>query len=82
MSKFIEKNFNLAQKTAVELGAGCGFTACQISKTAASNDSRVIATDVDSVVPLIARNITKNGMDERVKAMPLFWGNQEHLSAV
>ncbi len=82
MSKFIEKNFNLAQKTAVELGAGCGFTACQVTKTVASNDSKVIATDVESVVPLIARNITLNGMDERVKAMPLFWGNQEHLSAV
>ena len=42
----------------------------------------MIATDLDSVVPLIARNITKNGLDNRVKAMPLFWGNQEHLEAV
>ena len=42
----------------------------------------MIVTDLDSVIPLIARNITKNNLDDKVKAMPLFWGNQDHLQAV
>ena len=82
MSKFIEKNINIQAKTVVELGAGCGFTACQISKSQQDGDCKVIATDVDSVVPLIARNISGNCLESRVKAMPLFWGNLEHLTAV
>lgn len=37
---------------------------------------------MDSVVPLIARNISGNSLENRVKAMPLFWGNLDHLTAV
>ena len=74
MAKFIEKNYSLAGKTAVELGSGCGFTACYVARQ--FNDrSRVICTDLDSVVPLIERNIIANSLTDRVKAMPLFWGN-------
>ena len=80
MAKFIEKNCTLEGRTAVELGAGCGFTACYVGRLA--ENARIIATDLDSVVPLIERNIQANQMQERVKVMPLFWGNQEHLQAV
>ena len=55
MAKFIEKNTALAGKTAVELGAGCGFSACYVARQAP--DCKLITTDVESVVPLIARNI-------------------------
>ena len=80
MAKFIEKNCSLAGKTAVELGAGCGFTACHVAKLA--EGSKIIATDLDSVFPLIDRNIASNSLSEKAKALPLYWGNQDHLTAV
>ena len=81
MAKFIEKNCPLeGGRMAVELGAGCGFSACYVTKK--HEGCRVIATDCDSVVPLIARNIERNQLADRVTAMPLFWGNQEHLELV
>ena len=73
MAKFIEKNCALGAKVAVELGAGCGFTACHLAKT--QPDCKVIATDMDTVLPLIERNVARNSMQDRVRAMPLFWGN-------
>ena len=82
MAKFIEKNYSLAGKTAIELGSGCGFIACYIARLENDISPRVICTDLDSVVPLIERNIVANCLTDRVKAMPLFWGNQEHLQAV
>ena len=81
MAKFIEKNCPLeGGRMAVELGAGCGFSACYVTKK--HETCRVIATDCDSVVPLIARNIERNQLADRVTAMPLFWGNLEHLELV
>lgn len=84
MAKFIEKNFPLGPgQTGVELGAGCGFTACHVASLASADDTtKVLATDLDSVVPLIERNISKNSLEARIKAVPLFWGNQEHLDRV
>ena len=42
----------------------------------------MIATDLDSVIPLIERNIERNELNTNVKAMPLFWGNEQNLQAV
>ena len=42
----------------------------------------MIATDLDSVIPLIERNIERNELNANVKAMPLFWGNEQNLQAV
>ena len=37
-------------------------------------------TDVESVVPLISKNISLNHLQpEQCEAKPLFWGNEEHL---
>ena len=80
MAKFIEKNLSLTGKTAVELGAGCGFSACYLTKQ--QPDCKIIATDVESVVPLIDRNVHLNDLQAKVKAMPLFWGNLDHLEQV
>ena len=84
MAKFIQHNFDVKDKTIVELGAGCGFTACHLGKlqSASQSKSKVIATDLDSVVPLIQRNLEKNQVQSKVTAMPLFWGNKDHLEQV
>ena len=80
MAKFIEKNTVMPGKTAIELGAGCGFSTCYVARQAP--DCKIISTDVESVVPLIERNIQLNELSGKAKAMPLFWGNLEHLEQV
>ena len=82
MAKFIEKNHSMSGKTAVELGSGCGFTACHIARLANDSPPKVICTDLDSVMPLIERNVAANGLTDKIMARPLFWGNQEHLAGV
>ena len=59
MAKYIEKNFDLTDKTAVELGAGCGFTACHLVNKF-PNAKSIIATDTETVIPLISKNVEAN----------------------
>lgn len=81
MAKFIEKNCDVNGKTLVELGAGCGFTACHLAHQR-PEVTKIVATDMETVLPLIQKNIENNQKGGKVVAMPLFWGNQEHLEAV
>ena len=81
MAKYVEKNCNLSDKTVVELGAGCGFTACHLANKS-PDVAKIIATDMETVLPLITKNIEANQKQTKVIPMPLFWGNQEHLEAV
>ena len=59
MAKYIEKNFDLTEKTLVELGAGCGFTACHLAHKFPDLNS-IITTDTETVLPLIQKNIEVN----------------------
>ena len=59
MAKYIEKNCNLTDKTVVELGAGCGFTACHLANKF-PNVKSIVPTDVETVLPLISKNVEAN----------------------
>lgn len=83
LAKYLHEKHHIAlqDSNVVELGSGCGFTGIYIAKHLQAK--HVVMTDVDSVVPLLIENIALNeDCAQRVKGMPLFWGNQEHLKAV
>lgn len=56
---------------ALELGAGCGLVSIWLSKE--SDMHRVIATDMTCQLPLIARNIARNGAQDRCSVRELDW---------
>jgi predicted nicotinamide N-methyase len=56
---------------ALELGAGCGLVSIWLSKE--SNMHRVIATDMACQLPLMTRNIARNGAQDRCSARELDW---------
>ena len=82
MVKYLKKNYEMTDMNVVELGTGCGFSSIYVSKQA-DTPNLVLATDLDSVLTLTERNISKNCKNsDKIQAMPLFWGNQAHLNAV
>jgi predicted nicotinamide N-methyase len=63
----IESQHNVA----LELGAGCGLVSIWLSKE--SSMHRVIATDMACQLPLMTRNIARNGAQDRCTARELDW---------
>lgn len=59
------------RNVALELGAGCGLVSIWLSKE--SSFHRVIATDMACQLPLIVRNITRNGTQDGCSARELDW---------
>jgi predicted nicotinamide N-methyase len=56
---------------ALELGAGCGLVSIWLSKE--SSFHRVIATDMACQLPLMTRNIARNGAQDRCSVRELDW---------
>lgn len=64
----------------VELGSGTGIAGLVASKLTGGSHS--ILTDVPAIVPRIEQNIQAHDWIQRAQAMPLMWGNEEHLARV
>jgi predicted nicotinamide N-methyase len=62
---------NSQHSVALELGAGCGLVSIWLSKE--STMRRVIATDKACQLPLMTRNIARNGAQDRCSASELDW---------
>ncbi|CDW86204.1 UNKNOWN [Stylonychia lemnae] len=83
LAKYVYKNQRqkLRGKKVIELGAGCGFTTIYLSQKL--HPSKIVATDLGSVINIIKENIDLNRCEkQQVHCNELFWGNKENLQQV
>lgn len=72
-----QADFDLRGKTVLELGAGAGLPGLTAVMLGAS---RVVLTDLEPLVPGLARNVEANGLGKSVEVRKLVWGSDEPLS--
>lgn len=70
-------DFDFKDKTVIELGAGAGLPGLMAALLGAS---RVVLTDVESLLPGLLQNVDANGLGDRVEVRELVWGSDESVS--
>lgn len=74
------------KKTIIELGAGVGLVGIHLAQQLQqqhSQSSHIVLTDLNNVLPLLARNATKAGVSgSTVKVEPLPWGSESDAQAI
>mmetsp|Transcript_11953 Transcript_11953/g.26414 ORF Transcript_11953/g.26414 Transcript_11953/m.26414 type:complete len:270 (-) Transcript_11953:211-1020(-) len=66
-------------KTVLELGAGNGLPGIVAGMLGAKS---VVITDVNDALPLIRKNVEVNEVQGNVTVAELFWGREEHMTAL
>lgn len=60
-------------KTCIELGAGTGIVACALASLGVPGLD-IYSTDLAELLPLARKNVTLNGLENKVKVEEIYWG--------
>ncbi|KAI9401644.1 hypothetical protein POPTR_001G148200v4, partial [Populus trichocarpa] len=71
--------FDLRDKSVIELGAGAGLPGLTAALLGAS---RVLLTDIAPLLPGLVKNVEANELEDRVEVRELVWGSEESLSRI
>ncbi|KAF5729668.1 protein N-lysine methyltransferase METTL21A-like [Tripterygium wilfordii] len=77
LSEWMATQLDFKYKSVIELGAGAGLPGLIAARLGAS---RVVLTDIGSLLPGLKENVEANGLKDRVEVRELEWGSTELLS--